>query len=95
MLTIGDDFDATREALTIWLRDMDDKLTAMEHNESADVQTRVNLIKVSLGHVKCIGIRAIPLKNVRGRETPPWKFYPPAPALGGVGGPPGRRVVVV
>ena len=56
MLTIGDDFDATREALTIWLRDMDDKLTAMEHNESADVQTRVNLIKVSLGHVKCIGI---------------------------------------
>ncbi len=48
MLTIGDDFDATREALTIWLRDMDDKLTAMEHDESADVQARVNLIKVSL-----------------------------------------------
>ena len=46
MLAIKDDFDATRDALTLWLTDMDNKLTAMDHNTDADVQTRVDLIKV-------------------------------------------------
>ena len=46
MLAIKDDFDATRDALTLWLTDMDNKLTAIEHDTDADVQTRVDLIKV-------------------------------------------------
>ena len=46
MLAIKDDFDATRDALTLWLTDMDNKLTAIEHDTDADVETRVDLIKV-------------------------------------------------
>ena len=48
MLAIKDDFDATRDALTLWLTDMDNKLTAIEDVTNADVQTRVDLIKVSI-----------------------------------------------
>ncbi len=46
MLAIRDDFDATREALTLWLSELDNTLDGLDLNE-ADVTTRVNVIRVS------------------------------------------------